>query len=135
MIVDTSALIAVMGDEPEAAQLRGLLAAYGGRVSAAILVEARMVAFGKGGPDAVRHLDRFLHRAELEIVAFDPDQADAASEAFLVYGRGSGHAAKLNYGDTFSYALAQVSDEPLLFVGADFGHTDVRSALEEYASS
>lgn len=133
MIIDTSALIAVMADEPEAAALRGLLATYGGRLSAATLVEARMVAFGKGGSEAMRRLDQFVRRSGLEIVAFDGEQADAASDAFLSYGRGSGHPARLNYGDTFSYALAHVTDDPLLFVGDDFSHTDVRSALEEYA--
>lgn len=133
MILDTSALIAILEDEPASARLRTLVAEYGGRLAAPTLVEARMVAFGKGGPEAVRRLDRFVLRSELEIAPFDAAQADAATEAFLVYGRGSGHPARLNYGDTFSYALAQTADEPLLFVGDDFAGTDLRSAWDEYA--
>lgn len=133
MIVDTSALIAVMEDEPTAVRIRDLLGAYGGGMSAATLVEARMVAFGKGGVESVRRLDRFVRRAGLEVAALDREQADAASEAFLAYGRGSGHPARLNMGDTFSYALAYVNDEPLLYVGDDFARTDIRSALDEYA--
>ena len=133
MIVDTSALIAVMESEPEAARIRGVLGLYGGRLSAATLVEARMVAFGKGGPAAVHELDRLVRRAGLEIAPFDAELADIATEAFFTYGRGSGHPARLNFGDTFSYALAYVTDEPLLYVGDDFSRTDIRSALEELA--
>lgn len=134
MIVDTSALIAVMEDEPQGAVIRRLLSEYGGRVSAATLVEARMVAFGKGGPAAVRELDSLIRRARLDVAAVDAESADVATDAFFAYGRGSGHAAQLSFGDTFSYALAYVRDEPLLYVGDDFSHTDIRSALKEYAS-
>ncbi|WP_206447867.1 PIN domain-containing protein [Agrococcus sp. KRD186] len=133
MIIDTSALIAVLADEPEADGIRKLLAAYGGRISAATLVEARMVAYGRAGAEAMRRLDQFVRRYGLETVPFDAEQADAAADAFIAYGRGSGHPARLNYGDTFSYALSHVTDEPLLFVGDDFRRTDLRSALEEYA--
>ncbi|SFS09812.1 Uncharacterized protein, contains PIN domain [Agrococcus baldri] len=133
MIIDTSALIAVLADEPEADGLRELLAAYGGRMSAATLVEARMVAYGRAGAEAMRRLDQFVRRYGLEIVPFDAEQADAAADAFTAHGRGSGHPARLNYGDTFSYALSHVADEPLLFIGDDFSRTDLRSALEEYA--
>lgn len=133
MIVDTSALIAVLEDEPQAGGIRRLLGTYGGRVSASAVVEARMVAWGRGGAEALRRLNRFVRQFELEVVAFDAEQADAAFEAFAAYGRGSGHPARLNFGDTFSYALAYVRDEPLLYVGEDFARTDIRSALEEYA--
>lgn len=90
-----------------------------------------MVAFGKGGQAAVRRLERLIRHAGLDVAAFDRAQADVASDAFLEYGRGNGHPAKLNYGDTFAYALASVCDEPLLYVGDDFAQTDIRSALTE----
>lgn len=102
-------------------------------MSAATLVEARIVATGKGGLAARRRLEALLRQAAVEVVPFDGEQADAAVDAHLAYGRGSGHPARLNLGDTYSYALAYVRDEPLLFVGDDFARTDVRSAIEEYA--
>jgi len=132
VIIDTSALIAVMEDEPQGAAIRRLLSDYGGRISAATLVEARMVAFGKGGPAAVRELDGLIRRARLDVAAVDAESADVATGAFFAYGRGSGHPARLNFGDTFSYALAYIENDPLLYVGDDFSHTDIRSALEEY---
>lgn len=132
MIVDSSALIAVLEEEEEADDIRNLLADLGGQISAATLVEVRIVAFGRGGATGLRRLDALIAQAELSIVPFDETQADAATDAYRDYGRGSGHPAKLNLGDAFSYALAYVSDEPLLYVGDDFSRTDVRSALEEY---
>lgn len=133
MIIDTSALIAVLGDEVGAERVRGLIEEYGGQMSAPSMVEARMVAWGRGGAEALRRLDRYVRRADLGVASFDAAQADAAFEAFAAYGKGTGHPARLNFGDTFSYALASVLDEPLLYVGDDFARTDIRSALDEYA--
>ena len=131
MIIDTSALIAAITAESSADGLREILSRDGGRISAATLVEARIVAYGKGGPAVGRRLESVLRWAGTEIVPFDAAQADAAADAYRDYGRGSGHPARLNLGDTFSYALASIRDEPLLYVGDEFGHTDIRSALGE----
>lgn len=132
MIVDSSALIAVLLLEPDAERLLTVLGRYGGSVSAATLVEARVVAASKNLSDGAQRLDSLIRRFALEIVPFDHAQADAATAAYRSYGRGSGHAAQLNLGDAFSYALAYVLDEPLLYVGDDFSRTDIRSALAEY---
>jgi ribonuclease VapC len=134
VIVDTSALIAVMESEPQAAEIADLLAELGAQVSAATLVEARIVAYRKGGAEARHRLDRLVRQLDLAVSTVDSAQADAASDAYAIYGKGTGHPAQLNYGDTFSYALAALSDEPLLFVGDDFSRTDIRSALEEYGA-
>lgn len=133
MIVDSSALVAALELEPEADRVFAVLGEFGGRISSATLVEARIVMLSKAGVLGVRRLDSLLRRFAIEVCSVDQPQADAATDAYLAYGRGSGHPAKLNYGDTFSYALASVRDEPLLFVGDDFSHTDIRSALEELA--
>ncbi|MBD3942243.1 type II toxin-antitoxin system VapC family toxin [Microbacterium sp. NEAU-LLC] len=132
MIVDTSALIAVLEQEAEADDIGMLLAGLGGQISAATLVEARVVALGRGGPTGLRRLDALVAKTGLTVVPFDEIQADVATVAYRDFGRGSGHPAKLNLGDSYSYALAHVADEPLLYIGDDFSHTDIRSALEEY---
>lgn len=133
MIVDSSALIAALLLEPDSDRILALLGAYSGEIPAPTLVEARLVARTRGGPDGERRLDALIRRFTLSIAAFDEEQADVASAAHLAYGRGSGHRARLNLGDTFSYALAYVRDEPLLYIGDDFSRTDIRSALDEYA--
>lgn len=133
MIVDSSALIAMLRSEPEAERIHGILGRIGGAVSAATLVEARIVAQAKAGPQGVRRLAGLLRAYDIQVVPFDEQHADVATEAHQLYGRGSGHPARLNYGDAFSYALAYVRNEPLLYVGDDFSRTDIRSALEEYA--
>ncbi|MCW4457244.1 type II toxin-antitoxin system VapC family toxin [Microbacterium sp. MPKO10] len=129
MIIDTSALIAALLDERDADGIRRALARGDSHISAATLVEARIVARAKAGPEGERRLERLLRVAEVSVVPFDAEQAQAACDAYRDYGRGSGHRAKLNLGDTFSYALASVSDEPLLYVGDDFAYTDIPSAL------
>ncbi|MFV0320113.1 MAG: type II toxin-antitoxin system VapC family toxin [Microbacterium sp.] len=133
MIVDTSAIVAVLQDEDDAAALNELLGAYTSCISASTLVEARVVVNARTGASGLLRLDALLRRYGTDVAAFDREQADVAGDAYRLYGRGSGHPAKLNIGDTFSYALAAVRDEPLLYVGDDFSHTDIRSALEEYA--
>lgn len=126
MIVDTSAVIAVVRSEPESEAFEELLATAGiTRISAATKLELSIVA----GPRQWPQVAELLAAARVETVAFDSAQFEVARLAHVRFGRGSGSAAKLNYGDCFSYALAKAYDEPLLFKGDDFTHTDVRSAL------
>lgn len=128
MIVDSSALIAVVGAEPDHEVYRRVLlgATEALRLAAPTLVEAYLVADNRG---LGRTLDGVLRGADIEIVPFDLEMARIAREAHRDFGRGSGHPAKLNLGSCFSYALASITGEPLLYKGDDFGHTDVRSAL------
>ena len=133
MIVDSSALVAVLQIQAQAPLLERLLVEVPSRISAATLVEVRAVVGGRTGPVGLRNLASLLQRFRVEVAPFDERQAEVASAAYRDYGRGSGSPARLNFADTFGYALAYVEDEPLLYVGDDFSHTDVRSALEEYA--
>lgn len=127
MIVDTSALIAMLREEPEAEDFRDrLLDAANVRVSAGTLVEARIVA---ERTDNDAELRRLLATAAAEVVPFDARQAEFAFDGFVRFGKGR-HPAGLNLGDLFAYALAKSTDEPLLFKGADFRQTDVESAME-----
>ena len=130
MIIETSALIALALDEPEAPTFEQMLAdAERLTMSAANYVEAFVVAENLGDAVLARQLDRLIGLYGIEIVPVDATQARAASAAYRDYGRRSGHPAKLNFGDTFGYALAVTTGEPLLFKGDDFGETDVRRAL------
>lgn len=128
MVIDTSALVAMLGDEPEAEVFEASLEADPVRMfSAASYVEAAIVIESRFGEAGGRELDLWLHRAAVEIVSVDVVQAEAARGAYRRYGKGR-HRAGLNYGDCFSYALAKVSGEPLLFKGEDFVHTDIVAA-------
>lgn len=130
MIVDSSALVAIIEEEPEALDFSAALAeADRRRVSAATYVETAMVLDGRGSPSVSRRLDVLLETADIAIAPFTERQARLARAAFRDYGRRSGHPARLNLGDCFSYALAVDSGEPLLYQGDDFTHTDVRRAL------
>jgi ribonuclease VapC len=130
VIVDTSALIAILRDEPEApACARAIEAASRRRVSAANFVEAAIVIDGSRDPVASRRFDDLLREAQAEIEPVTEAQARIAREAYRDFGRGSGHPARLNFGDCFAYALARTTGEPLLFKGDDFTHTDVIPAL------
>ncbi|WP_234988284.1 type II toxin-antitoxin system VapC family toxin [Demequina sp. NBRC 110056] len=100
------------------------------RISAATLVEIHAVIYRRGKVENLRRAQRLLEQFDVETVPLDADQSRIAGEAYRDYGRGSGHLADLNLGDCFSYALAIARDEPLLFVGDDFTHTDVRVALK-----
>ena len=125
MIIDTSALIAILQDEPERKALtRALRDEHARRMSAATLVEAGMVMQGRYGEKGARRLDDLLVRSNVEIVPLTAAHAALARDAFRRFGKGQ-HPAGLNYGDCFAYALAIALGEPLLFVGADFGQTDV----------
>ena len=129
IVVDTSALVAIMGDEAERRAFNERIeAAAEVRISAANLLETRIVLFGRSGENAVRALDAFLHRSGVTVVEVSPRTADVAFDAYRRYGRGTGHPAKLNYGDCFAYALAKQSGAPLLFKGGDFTHTDIPAA-------
>ncbi|UFU04267.1 type II toxin-antitoxin system VapC family toxin [Ruania suaedae] len=129
MIVDTSALVAVLLGEGDAEAIADALARGPVRISAATLVEARVVLLATVGPEGRRRLDALLQEAEVEVVPTDAAQADIAADAYRDYGKGTGHPAALNLGDCFSYALATARREPLLYKGENFSHTDVRPAL------
>lgn len=129
MIVDSSALVAIVLIEPGWERLRDCLARVGdASVSAVSLVEAGMVLESRLGPAGAVQLDDLLLDAELTVVPFDEAQARLAREAFRRFGRGR-HPAGLNFGDCCVYALARSRGEPLLFVGDDFARTDVVPAL------
>lgn len=131
MIVDTSALIAILHDEPEAtACIRALYAAPNCRISAASFLEAGIVIDSARSPVPSRRLDDLLRQAGVIIAPVTEEQARIARAAYRDYGRGSGHPARLNFGDCFAYALARATGEPLLFKGGDFAHTDIKPALE-----
>ena len=126
MVIDTSAIAAILFNEPDAAALEGKIADDPVRLmSAATLLEATIVTEARVGDPGGREFDLWLHRAEIEILPVDVEQADMARRAWRSFGRG-GHPAGLNYGDCFSYALAATHDEPLLFKGDDFTKTDVK---------
>jgi ribonuclease VapC len=125
MIVDTSALIAILRREPERDAFRDKLLAAGiVSISAVGLVESRIIAEREGGR---AELDTLLAAADVRVVPVDQVQADAASDAFFRYGKGR-HPAALNLGDLFAYALATTAGEPLLYKGNDFARTDVTPA-------
>jgi ribonuclease VapC len=129
MILDSSALVAVLRDEPEAVTFLEIIdQAPQCRLSAANYVETAVVIDSSRDPVASRRLDDFLQQAEIEIQPVTKSQARVAREAYRDFGKGSGHPARLNLGDCFAYALAKESGEPLLFKGDDFSCTDVSCA-------
>lgn len=128
MVVDTSALVALLGLEPEAERLARALEADPQRLlSAATLVETALVIASRYGEAGERELDLLVAKAGLTVRAVDAQQAAFAREAWRRFGKGR-HAAGLNYGDCFSYALAKATGEPLLFKGRDFSRTDIEAA-------
>lgn len=125
MIIDTSAVLAVLFDEPEREDFVQRIAAAPRRlVSAGTLVETSIVVEARRGASADRELDLFLHRADTRTVPFDEEQALAARAAWRRYGKGR-HPAALNYGDLFAYALARITGDELLYKGDDFSRTDL----------
>lgn len=125
MVIDTSALLAILFDEPERRSFNEAIEAAESRaLSTATFVEVSMVLESRFGAEGLRDLDLFLERAGIKLVAVDSEQAHVARRAFSQFGKGR-HRAGLNYGDCFSYALATVLGEPLLFKGDDFPLTDV----------
>jgi ribonuclease VapC len=130
MIVDTSAIVAIVLEEAGSDELKSALGqSVSSRMSAATYVELCAVMHRRGRPEIDRDVDRLLVAFGIEIEPLDADQARVAAHAYRDYGRGSGHPARLNLGDSYSYALAAVSGETLLYRGEDFVHTDLRSAI------
>jgi ribonuclease VapC len=125
MVIDTSALAAIMFREPERRQFLEAIVADAQRlVSAATMLETGIVVEGRQGEAGGREFDLFAFRAGLEVVPFDGEQLEIARSVWRRYGKGR-HPAGLNFGDCFSYALAKFSGEPLLAKGTDFASTDV----------
>jgi ribonuclease VapC len=133
IVVDSSAVIAIMLGEPSAASLIARLEADPQRImSVASYLETGTVLAGRRRSDrlsAIDDLDRFLDEAGIKLAPVDVAQARRALHARIQYGRGMGHGGVLNFGDAFSYALASTHDAPLLFIGDDFTMTDVADAL------
>ncbi|MBV8120991.1 MAG: type II toxin-antitoxin system VapC family toxin [Alphaproteobacteria bacterium] len=129
MIIDTSALVAILFAEPDAAAYASaLVTARERRLSAASYLETAIVIDGKRDPIASRRFDDLLREAQIVIEPVDESQARVARDAYRDFGRGSGHPARLNFGDCFAYALSRCRAEPLLYKGDDFSHTDVAAA-------
>lgn len=125
MVIDTSAIVAIFFNEPEAGAFEQLIVNDAVRlISAASVLEATMVIETRLGEVGGRELDLWLYKTGVDIVAVDADQVDTARRAWRLFGK-SRHAAGLNYGDCFSYALAFTRQEPLLFKGEDFSKTDI----------
>lgn len=129
MVLDTSALTAILFGEPEAQHFVDLISKDSKRLlSASTALELMIVIESRKGEIGGRDLDLFIHRANIDIVPFDSEQAELARIAWRRYGKGNNHPAQLNFGDCFAYALSKMSGEPLLFKGNDFSHTDIKPA-------
>lgn len=130
IVVDTSALVAIaFGELERDAYVSAIEGTDKALISTVSVVEARMVVHGRRGERAVVLLDSLLKLPAFELVPPGPLEMDAAYAAFVVFGKGSGHPAGLNFGDVFSYALAKVRGLPLLYKGGDFSQTDLVSVL------
>ena len=131
MIVDSSAIIAILRNEPEADAVAGAIdvAREPVRMSAVTYVESGLVADRRRDPLSSRQFDTLIREANISVEVVTAEQARIAREAYRDFGKGSGHPAQLNLGDVFSYALAKSTGEPLLFIGNNFVHTDIESAL------
>jgi len=131
MVIDTSALLAILQDEPERRAFNEALEAAASRaMSVATFVEVSIVIESRHGVAGLRELDHFVDRAGIELVSVDVEQGQVARGAFSRFGKGR-HPAGLNFGDCFAYALAQVLGEPLLYKGDDFPHTDIAAFVPE----
>jgi ribonuclease VapC len=129
MILDTSAVVAILFGEPEAAAYMQMIhAADRLLMSAGNFLELSFVIESQAGAEAGRQSDLFFRRAGIVVVSFSPRQARVAQQAFRDFGKGR-HPAGLNFGDCFAYALAKVTGDPLLFKGDDFSKTDITPAV------
>lgn len=129
MVIDASALVAILRGEPEVHTFIHLIqSADSRRLSVASLVETSIVIESKLGPAGLLDLDRFISSAGIELISVDLEQAHAVRVAFSRFGKGR-HRAGLNFGDCFAYALAKIVGEPLLCKGADFAQTDIDLAV------
>jgi ribonuclease VapC len=127
MVIDTSAMLAVMQNEPERRMFNEAIEAAETRsLSAASFVETSMIIESRYGSDGMRDLDLFIAKARIELIAVDVEQAHFARQAFRQFGKGR-HPAGLNFGDCFSYALARSLADALLYKGSDFGRCDIES--------
>lgn len=125
MVIDTSALVAILRNEPERREFVLAIEQAEHRVLSAVsFVETSVVIGSRYGAEGLRDLDLFIGKARIGIVSVDEEQAQIARRAFMQYGKGH-HSARLNLGDCFAYALARVLDEPLLCKGSDFVRTDI----------
>jgi ribonuclease VapC len=132
VIIDTSALVAVIALEPDAPLFATAMdRAEVLRISAGSYVEAAIVLNRRRDPALDGKFEAMMNDVGFVVEPVTSEQARIARQAYRDYGRGSGHPAQLNFGDCFSYALARDKREPLLFKGDDFIHTDLRSALEK----
>ena len=130
MVIDTSAFIAAIANEPDSEAFRDAIKAAPVRMMSALtLLETKVVLFARHGPDAIATLDELIHGLAIAIVPFDGSLANGAFEAFKRYGKGQRNPAQLNIIDCAAYALARSRDVPLLFKGNDFARTDVAPAL------
>ncbi len=130
IVIDTSAFVAILNKEPERAAMLAAIAVVERRlVSAVTVLETRMVMRGRIGATGVADFNQMLEDMSAEIVAFDTAQANAAFDAFNIWGKGIHAAARLNFGDCISYALAKSLNVPLLYKGFDFAATDIKGAL------
>ena len=128
MIIDSSAVLAILFSEPDARRHAGaIMAASPCRMSVANVLEASIAVERRGGNTAARDLDTFLETAEVELVPVTVEHLEAARRAWRRFGKGN-HPAALNFGDCFAYALARSTGEPLLFKGEDFTRTDIEAA-------
>lgn len=133
MIVDTSALIAIILGEPDSDQFYEMIGhAARPRMSAANWLEACIVIDGRGRTDLQARLEAFAQTLRIEIVAFTPAHAERARAAYRRFGKGN-HPAKLNFGDCIAFATAELARERLLYKGEDFAHAEVRADLETFA--
>ena len=130
MVVDTSALMAILLDEPDAPVFAlSLERSRSTVISSATLLEAGIIAMRRVARTDASAVFRLIDGADISVRPVDEEQAKIAIGAYARFGRGSKHPARLNYGDCFSYALARALDQPLLYKGDDFARTDIRSAL------
>lgn len=130
MVVDTSAVLAILQLEPEVEQFAALIEGADRRlISAVSVLEAGIIVEVRKGEAGTRELDEFLRAADLSVEPFDVDQSSIARDAYRRFGKGR-HEAALNFGDCAAYALARHAAEPLLFKGDDFPHTDVEVATD-----
>ena len=133
MVVDSSAIVAILQREPDRERLHAALQTASSTllsIGAPAVLECTMVLEARRGPQITTELDLFISAWNIEVVPFDLAQLSIARDAFRRYGRGSGSKARLNFGDCCTYALAKVRDESLLFVGEDFHHTDIVPVIQ-----
>lgn len=132
MVIDTSAIVAIAQNDPEASSFEQMIAEDPVRmISAATVLEAAMALETRFGEVGGAEFDLWLAKAGVDIIAVETEHADQARRAWRRYGKGR-HPAALNYGDCFAYALATITGEPLLFKGNDFAQTDIRAAAKSH---